>query len=154
MSGDQPFVIDRIVVGHDGSQGSTLALRWTAALGRRLRAHVVVVRAYSPLEELGKAEPPIDFAALEQERRRELEEQWCAALAEADVSFEARLVEEPDPVTAIARVAAEVEADLVIVGSHGQTGWRERILGRVATKLPYEVACPVTIVPLRPPPPS
>jgi nucleotide-binding universal stress UspA family protein len=64
------------------------------------------------------------------------------------VSFEARLVEEPDPVLAISEVARDVEADLVIVGSHGQTGWRERLLGRVATKLPYEVSCPVTLVPL------
>jgi nucleotide-binding universal stress UspA family protein len=150
-SGELP-VVDRVVVGHDGSDGAGRAVRWTAALAHRLGAHVVVVRAYSPLEELGQAEPPIDFAALERQRRHELESEWCAVLAEAGVSFEARLLEEPDPVSAIARVASEVEADLVVVGSHGQTGWRERILGRVATKLPYEVACPVTIVPLRPAP--
>jgi universal stress protein A len=148
MSDIELPVIDRIVVGHDGSEGAAGALVWAAALAHRASAHVVVVRAYSPLEELGKVEPPVDFAAIEAQRREELEQQWCALLAEVGVSFEARLVEEPDPVLALARVARDVEADLVIVGSHGQTGWRERLLGRVATKLPYEVSCPVTLVPL------
>ena len=56
-------------------------------------------------------------------------------------------IEDPDAIGVLARTAGEVAADLVVVGSHGRTGWRERILGNVATKLPHEVRCPVTIVP-------
>lgn len=148
MNASQLPVIDQIVVGHDGSEGARRALAFAAALADRLPARVVVVRAYSPLEELGTAEPPIDFAALEAQRREELEHDWCVELGNVGVSFEARLVEEPDPVRAIAEVVHEVQADLVVIGSHGSSGWRERIVGRVATKLPYEVTCPVTLVPL------
>lgn len=141
-------IIDQIVVGHDGSEGARRALAWTAALADRLPARVVVVRAYSPLEELGRAEPPIDFAALEAQRREELEHVWCVDLGDRGISFEARLVEEPDPVKAITEVVEETSADLVVIGSHGASGWKERIVGRVATKLPYAVTCPVTLVPL------
>jgi nucleotide-binding universal stress UspA family protein len=141
-------VIDQIVVGHDGSDGAKLALEWAAALADRLPARVVVVRAYSPLEELGHVKPPIDFAALEAQRKEELEHQWCVELGDAGISFEARLVEQNDPVQAIVDVVHEIEADLVVIGSHGASGWRERIAGRVATKLPYAISCPVTLVPL------
>ena len=58
-----------------------------------------------------------------------------------------QLIEDPDAIGVLERVAREMEADLVVVGSHGRTGWRERILGNVATKLPHALDCPITIVP-------
>ncbi len=60
----------------------------------------------------------------------------CATRASRIASL---LIEDPDAIGVLARTAADVAADLVVVGSHGRTGWRERILGNVATKLPHEV---------------
>lgn len=138
--------IARIVVGHDGSPGAHEALKWAASLARQCGAAVVVVWGYNPLDELGKAEPPIDFMALEEQARRTLATEWCAPLLDAGVEHRSVLIEDR-PVPAIAHVAEQERADLVVVGSHGHTGWRERILGSVPTRLPHVVSCTVAIVP-------
>jgi nucleotide-binding universal stress UspA family protein len=136
-----------IVVGDDGSDGAAAALEFAALLASQSGASVVAVKAYSPLDELGQAKPPIDFAALEKETRRRFETERCAVFADADVECRTVLVESPDAVKVIAHVVEEVGADLVVVGSHGRTGWRARILGSVASKLPHVLECPLTIVP-------
>jgi nucleotide-binding universal stress UspA family protein len=136
-----------IVVGDDDSAGGAEALAFAARLAQPLGAEVVLVRAYSPLDELRNAPPPVDFKALEQMTRDRLENDRGAVLRDAGVRFRVVLVEDPDAIGVLARTASEVAADLVVVGSHGQTGWRKRILGNVATKLPHALSCPITIVP-------
>jgi nucleotide-binding universal stress UspA family protein len=136
-----------ILVGDDGSSGGAKAVEFSAKVAGPLGAEVVVVEAYSPLDELAAATPPVDFGQLEAMARERLETERVAALRDAGVSHRVLLVEDPDAIGVLTRTAADVAADLVVVGSHGRTGWRERILGDVATKLPHEVSCPVTIVP-------
>jgi nucleotide-binding universal stress UspA family protein len=140
-------LLDVIVVGHDGSDGGQLAVQWSGRLAAALGATVIVVRGYNPLDDLGSATPPVDFAELERQAAARLDEMACAPLREMGVSVRSQLVEN-DAVSAIVDTARNEHADLVVVGSHGQTGWRARILGSTATKLPHELDCPVVIVPL------
>jgi nucleotide-binding universal stress UspA family protein len=140
-------VVRVILVGDDGSAGGARAIAFSAALASPLGAEVVVVEAYSPLDELATATPPIDFGQLEATARKRLESERAAVLRDRDVSHRVLLVEDPDAIGVLARTADDIAADLVVVGSHGRTGWRERMLGNVATKLPHEVRCPVAIVP-------
>lgn len=144
--------ITTIVVGLDGSDGAAQALAWCAELAADVGAEVVAVHAYSPIAELERAAPPIDFAALARDAEERLAGPWCEPLAAAGVAHRSRLVED-EAVAALVSVAAEESADLVVVGSHGETGWRERILGSVATELPGTLRVPVTIVPQQPPSP-
>jgi nucleotide-binding universal stress UspA family protein len=143
----RPAALRVVVVGDDGSPGGAAAVEFAATLASASGAEVVVVEAYSPLDELGTAKPPVEFARLEAEARRRLEVARARPLRERGVAHRVVLVEDPDAIGVLARAADEVDADLVVVGSHGRTGWRERILGSVATKLPHAVSCPVTIVP-------
>lgn len=136
-----------VLVGDDGSSGGAAAIEFAASIAARLGAEVILVQAYSPLEELGSAEPPIDFPELAARARERLEVERAAPLRESGVAHRAVLVEDPDAIGVLARTAAQVGADLVVVGSHGHTGWRARVLGNVATKVPHAVDCPVTIVP-------
>lgn len=136
-----------ILVGDDGSVGGANAIAFAAALAAPLGAEVVLVEAYSPLERLGEAKPPIDFAKLKADAQARLEDERAAVLRELDVTHRVELVEDPDAIGVLARTAKQLGADLVVVGSHGHTGWRQRILGNVATKLPHELDCPIAIVP-------
>lgn len=136
-----------ILVGDDGSEGGANAITFAAVLAAPLGAEVVLVEAYSPLEQLGKATPPVDFAALKAQALERLESERAAVLRDHDVAHRVELIEDPDAIGVLARAAKEVDADLVVVGSHGRTGWRKRILGDVATKLPHQLDCPITIVP-------
>jgi nucleotide-binding universal stress UspA family protein len=136
-----------IVVGDDGSAGALKAIEFTAGLAAKLGAEVHLVKAWSPLDELEHARPPVDFAKLRDEAQQHFDTVRTAPLREAGVLCRAQLIEDPDAIGVLDRVAREMEADLVVVGSHGRTGWRERILGNVATKLPHALDCPITIVP-------
>jgi nucleotide-binding universal stress UspA family protein len=136
-----------ILVGDDGSAGAERAIVFAATLASQLDAEVVLVKAYSPLDELGTAEPPVDFKALRDRERERLDTERCKQFNDAGVRSRVLLIENPDAIGVLARTAGEVEADLVVVGSHGQSGWRGRILGSVATKLPHDLSCPIAIVP-------
>ena len=145
--------VQRIVVGADGSEGARRALAFTAGLAAGLGAEVLVVRAYSPLDELLAGGHPTgaDPAALRAEAEADLAGPACAPLVDAGVVHRARLIEDEPPHEVLARVCTQEAADLLVVGSHGRTGWRERVLGSVTTKLLAMAPCPVTVVPQEPP---
>ena len=52
------------------------------------------------------------------------------------------------PVDAICRFAREAGAQLIVVGTHGLTGFRRAVLGSVAEAVVREAPCPVLAVPL------
>jgi len=140
------ITLRRIVLAHDGSKGAARALEWTGGVARQTGAEVVVVHAYSPLEEVGKHPPPLDLAQLRDQAAARLHDEWCADLAAAKIPFETRLVEDL-PVPGIVAVADEVDADLVVCGTRGRGGVKGLVLGSVATELPRASHRPVAIVP-------
>ena len=52
-----------------------------------------------------------------------------------------------EPTTEILQYAGEVRADLLVVGTHGRTGFDRLMLGSVAEKVLHKAACPVLTVP-------
>lgn len=50
------------------------------------------------------------------------------------------------PAENIAQLAADLDADLVVVGSHGHRGWQRLLLGSVAERAARLCRCPVWIV--------
>jgi nucleotide-binding universal stress UspA family protein len=63
--------------------------------------------------------------------------------AEAGVEVERKLVER-DPGEAL--IAESAKADLVVVGSHGRTGFRAALLGSVSRHVVDHAKCPVVVV--------
>jgi nucleotide-binding universal stress UspA family protein len=138
----------RIVLAHDGSKGASRALEWTGGLARQTGAEVVVVHAYSPLDEVGRHEPPHELGRLRDEAEARLRDEWCADLAAAKIAFDTRLVEDL-PVAAVVSVADEIDADLIVCGTRGLGGVKGLVLGSVATELPRKSHRPVAIIPPR-----
>jgi nucleotide-binding universal stress UspA family protein len=139
------MAVERIVIGTDGSPGAAKAMVWGAELAAGLGADVIAVRAYSPLDEL-VAHPGTDLGELSRQAAARLHDEWCAPLAAAGVTFRSHLVEDL-PVAALVATATDEDADLIVIGSHGESGWRDRILGRTASDLPHDAPCPIAIVP-------
>src|SRR6476659_3985986 len=92
-----------ILVGDDGSAGGAQAIAFSAVLAGPLGAEVVVVEAYSPLDDLATATPPVDFAQLEARARERLETERAAVLRDTDVAHRVVLVEDPDAIGVLAR---------------------------------------------------
>jgi nucleotide-binding universal stress UspA family protein len=146
------MAVRTIVIGTDGSLGAAGAMRWCASLAAQLGAEVVAASAYSPLDELATAPAGTELSVLASRAAARLHDEWCAPLAEAGVSYRSRLMEDL-PIDALVAAATEEGADLIVIGSHGATGWRERILGNVAIGLPNRAPCAVAIVPQADPTP-
>jgi len=57
-----------------------------------------------------------------------------------------RQVEQGDAAGEILRVAEEVNADLIVMGTHGRTGLPRLLMGSVAEKVLRRALCPVLVV--------
>lgn len=143
-----------IVVGVDGSDASGDALRWAAEEARLRSAPIVALHAWSfvPPQPIGDpgmlAVPAGDLAgqlsAESSAAQIGLDQLLEEALgAEPGVEVERELVE-GDPGEAL--VAASKDAELVVVGSHGRSGFKAALLGSVSRHVVDHAACPVVVV--------
>jgi nucleotide-binding universal stress UspA family protein len=150
-TGEEAHMFKSIVVGTDGSETATDAVRQAADLARAVGAKLELVSAYEPVPE----------QRLNEERRQAPEDlQWvispredvdstlaaAAAVArEAGVEVEV-YPRQGDPADAILDVAEEREADLIIVGNKGMTGAKRFLLGSVPNKVSHHAPCSVLII--------
>lgn len=140
-----------MVVGTDGSDTASEAVRQATELARTVGAKVYVVSAYEPVPEsrlrAERVQVPEDLQWMVNPRKdvdRTLEE--CAEqLRAAGVEVET-LAREGDPADSILDVAEEKHADLVVVGNKGMTGAKRFLLGSVPNKVSHHAPCSVLII--------
>ena len=140
-----------IVVGTDGSDTATQAVRQAVDLARDVGAKVELVSAYEP----------VSSQRLREERRQAPEDlQWTINPREdVDATLEAAAevargagvevniyARQGDPADAILDVAEEQEADLIVVGNKGMTGAKRFLLGSVPNKVSHHAPCSVLII--------
>jgi nucleotide-binding universal stress UspA family protein len=140
-----------IVVGTDGSETASQAVRQAVDLAKATGARLELVSAYEPvsgqrLREEGQ-QVPEDMQWMVNPREdvdSTLEEaSEVASGAGVEVETHAR---QGDPADAILDVAEETKADLIIVGNKGMTGARRFLLGSVPNKVSHHAPCSVLII--------
>lgn len=126
----------------DFSKSSEYAFGVACALARDYKAHLVVAHV-KPLPtvvfgEFGvlPPEPPELPEALEQKLLQMLPE---------GISVDHRLLE-GEPAQEIVRLAKETEADIIVMGSHGRTGFGRLVMGSVAEQVGRHATCAVLTV--------
>jgi nucleotide-binding universal stress UspA family protein len=128
-------MLNRILVGVDFTELTEAVLADAQDLARRHRAEIVLTHImYMGLEPpIGKTSAGYaELLARQQEQVREQLAELCKRF-DPDIRVYPRLLEgKPAPVLAIA--ADELEADLVMVGSHGRTGLKRFLIGSVAER--------------------
>jgi nucleotide-binding universal stress UspA family protein len=141
-----------IVVGTDGSDTATEAVRQAIALARSVGARIELVSAYEPVPESRlRAEsvhaPHEDLHWMVNAREDVLATLEAAAgevrKAGIDVEVFAR---QGDPADAILDVAEERGSDLIVVGNEGMTGAKRFLLGSVPNKVSHHAPCSVLII--------
>jgi nucleotide-binding universal stress UspA family protein len=128
----------------DFSDRSQNALHLAAALARDYGARLVVLHVMSRRAvAFGEGVIPPDPA----EDRRETQDQLDRLVVPGgDPAADRRLMESEDPAGVIVRVARELPADLVVLGTHGRTGLARVVLGSVAEQVLRRAPCPVLSV--------
>ena len=143
-------MFNRIVVGTDGSETATNAVRTAIELARLSKAKLEIVSAYEPVPQQRLKEEASGISgdvAHSVNPREDVQLLLDSAAAEAkkakvDVVTHPR---EGDPADAILDVAEENDADLVLVGNKGMTGARRFLLGSVPNKISHHSPCDVWI---------
>lgn len=129
-----------VVVGYDGSDDSTTALRWATRLTRALGGRLRIVHAVGLLEHAGLL---ADHVAVH--RRTALE---IAEGAGGDPERVEWVVVDGDPCSALLRMTIPPEsADLLVVGSRGSDAHEGSLLGSTSLELAERSVIPVAVVP-------
>lgn len=141
------MTIKRILAATDGSAPAQAAIAWAAEVAAPLGAEVVLLSVV----DFANGFPGILYMSGDQARMRErlandLNEAWSASLRDARVSYRA-LVREGRPAAVIVETAAAEETDLIAMGSRGQAGVAELVLGSVARNVLHHARTPVVIMP-------
>jgi nucleotide-binding universal stress UspA family protein len=141
--------ISRILCPVDFSPPSHAALRWSADLSRRYGAPVTLLHAYPVpgyvLPEGFVAAGPDVLAEVEEKTRRALD-QWSQEARELGAVTVAIATEMGDAAPEIAAYAKAHGSDLIVMGSHGRTGWKHLLMGSVAAKVVRIATVPVLVV--------
>ncbi len=147
----------RLLVPTDFSDFAQEALRMALTLGQRTGAEVHLLHIVSPTplapEELGGVDGPFGggthaggpgedgtHAALRQQV------EFASATA-ADVVFAIRYAYAVAP--EVLTYADEVDADMIVTGTHGRRGLRRMMLGSVAEEVVRTAPCDVLVAPVR-----
>jgi nucleotide-binding universal stress UspA family protein len=137
-----------ILVPVDYSLRSREAVRWAKLLAAKQGAQVVLLHV---LPAPGKMQLYVDaYLGLRMphpsvERTHEAEarlNEFASSLGNDGVTVRC-LVEHGIPEATIVRIAAELPADLVVMGTHARTGMVEWALGSIAHKVQTCAPCPV-----------
>jgi len=132
----------RVVVGVDGSAGSTKALRWAAAEAVRRQASLLVVCAWQPTPLGGYMVPPTE--GYEHAADEILDEALAVAHGqEPELKVE---VKREFGATVPVLVDAARDADLLVVGARGHGGFAGLLLGSTSQAVVRHAPCPVAVV--------
>ena len=141
--------VKKILAPVDFSDVSNQSLKAAASLAEQLGAKMVVLHAVEPVYFAGTMfGPEINVPQLVEEQRR------AAASAMQDMIAGLRrkgidatgFVETGTPYDVILRTAEEKKCDLVVMGTHGRSGFSHLLLGSVAEKVVRYAKCPVLTV--------
>ncbi len=141
-----------VLVGTDGSDTATTAVRYAIDLARSLGARLMIVSAYEPVSGQRlrgeRMEVPKDLQWLVNPREDVLA-LLDAAKQQADLAGVAEVetfARQGDAADAILDVAEEQHSDLIVVGNKGMTGAKRFLLGSVPNKVSHHAPCSVLIV--------
>lgn len=146
----------RILVPTDLSDFAGTALRWGGLFQRNAGAKLTLLFASELYVPIDVIEGPAAYVLQRQPEFRarmadELRGHVERYLPDAGDSVEHRIVDKA-PSQAIVETADAIDADLIIMGTHGRTGWRRVLLGSVTETVVHHTNRPVLCIPAGAPP--
>lgn len=145
-----PIDVKRILLSTDLSDGSATAMPYACAMAERFEAELHLLYVFE--QDTGSTYVrgmPVPEGNSEIEL---LKQQVAESLANfIDADWEAkirtlRVTGEGQPSVEILRYADENKIDLIVMGTHGRSGFAHALLGSVAEKVVRKSSCPVLTV--------
>ena len=140
--------MDTIVVGVDGSAGSTEAIRWAAAEAKLRGAKLRAVAAWEfPFTSAGFGDSisMIPIPQLEADAKRMLDDALIAGIADPIALSSVDRAVICGHATSVLRAESK-EATMIVVGARGHGGFVGLLLGSTSDQLVKHASCPVVVV--------
>jgi len=135
--------IDKILVALDGSKNSQRALSMGIFLARQSDIKLIGINIITNIPKkyhhLSYPEKPILFAT---DNMMECAKKLCA---ENGILFE-RKIDFGDPGPKIIKFAESLNFDIIVIGTRGMSGIKEKLLGSVSNYVIHKSSIPVMIV--------
>jgi nucleotide-binding universal stress UspA family protein len=138
--------ITRILCPIDHSEFSRHALDHAAAIAKWYEARLTLLYVFPSL--VGVDLPPIVMDDSERERILGVMKRFAEHLP-PEMTVDIRIEAASDIHGEILRQAKAIGADLLVMGSHGRSGFERLLLGSVTEKVIRKASCPTMIVPQR-----
>ncbi len=147
---DRGIGYSTVLVGTDGSSSSYVAVERAAQVAAGSGARLVIACAYHPMarrdeeraaEQLGQDSYKVHGSNPADSVLNEAHERAKVAGAQ-DVEL---MPVDGDPVDVLLKVAADVEANLIVVGNRGLNSLAGRLLGSVPANISHRATCDVLI---------
>jgi nucleotide-binding universal stress UspA family protein len=145
--------VRRILCPIDFSDPSAHALEQATRLARWYGARLAVLHVrptVTPHPDMPPGGPMAPWLVAELEDLRQRVAAACGEATAAGVEVEP-LATAGEPVHKILRCAGTLPADLIVMGTHGLSGFQHLVLGSVTEKVLRKAPCPVLTVPPRAP---
>ncbi len=138
--------IKKILVPIDFSDYSKKALQYTVKFAKSFNSELHLIYVIEPMIypadlSMGQMVIPPSEVNMDEKAKTELEE-----LAKTEIGDSLRyniIVKTGKPFQEIIETAAEVDADLIIIATHGHTGVEHLLFGSTAEKVVRKAPCPV-----------
>lgn len=143
---DDPVTVRNILLATDFSQYSARALSFALGIAARYAATLHVFHCIDPTPYNMVAPDAVQTACEAAWRdMHRLESDLRSRGLAKDVEVKLR-VEAADLPTILPEIARALDLGLIVVGTHGRTGWRKVVLGSVAEIVVDHAPCPVLTV--------
>jgi nucleotide-binding universal stress UspA family protein len=144
-----PF-LRTVLVGVDGSRGSSAAVEWSAHLAEMSGAEILATHILTYNREFLRDLTLDTIRTWRLELAHDLETRWTDQLRSAGVAHRCVLIEDDSAARGLLNVAKREHADLLVVGSRGREALAGRLLGGTSYKLVHHADRPVVVVPRGP----
>jgi nucleotide-binding universal stress UspA family protein len=137
-----------IVCGVDGSMAGDRALQWAVdeAARRGCRLRVVTAWTWDGVESMGASSSPAEAQARAQKvQEAALTRVMQTVENDSDLPELERLLLRETP--SVALCTAALDAELMVLGSHGRGGVHEKLVGSTSQRAIHHASCPVVILP-------
>ncbi|MBD3412823.1 MAG: universal stress protein [Candidatus Aminicenantes bacterium] len=142
--------IKRILWPTDFSEPSYEALKTAQELAEHFSAELYVLHVIAPIPMLSSAHRPdgFDVNVFHDQLKKSSYESLGKAVQNRinkGINYHQRVVmgRAPDE---IVRTAQDENVDLIVIATHGETGWRHLVFGSVAEKVVRFATCPVLTI--------
>jgi nucleotide-binding universal stress UspA family protein len=138
--------LKRILVPVDFSACSTKALQYAAVFAKQFGAEILLLHVVQPpvyMEGTAVAVAPISEESAREAASMELAQLRGKEVPKLDTKTSVRIGK---PYLEIIRAADEMNADFIVIGTHGRSGLARMFLGSTSERVVRHAPCPVMVV--------